>query len=90
MTDKKHIESRIRDLRAVLDGCLANERDHLRQAANYESRRNSPPSPTRAYEHAREMEKKAAEARSSAANQQREANRLRNEIRGLEAELRSR
>lgn len=88
MSDRSRIEAEIRQRRAVLEGCLANERNALRQAADYQARRDRPSSPTRAYEHAQEMDRKAAAARSSAENQRREADRLRNEIRGLEAYLR--
>lgn len=89
MSDRSRVQEQIRVVTSRREEHLNAERDYLRQADDYRSRRDRVSDPTRAYEHQREMDAKAGEARRQAGKSRQFAASAEREISNLETQLRS-
>ena len=89
MSDRSRVEEEIRDITSRRQEQLNAERDYLRQADDYRSRRDRPSDPSRAFEHQREMDAKATEARRQADKARQFAASADREISNLRSQLSS-
>lgn len=88
MSDVRMIQSKIADLEAIRREHLAQASAQRANAQRFRAQRDRPSNPSRAYEHQRECDQKAADAERDADSNTRSAERVLNEIRGLQAYLR--
>ncbi|MFS0795110.1 hypothetical protein [Microbacterium sp. 1P10AE] len=88
MSDTGLIKHQIADLEAIRKEHLAQASAQRANAQRFRAQRDRPSNPSRAYEHQRECDQKAADAERDADSNTRSAERVLNEIRGLEARLR--
>lgn len=90
MSDIDRLRWQLRDLEARRQAHLDNA-DHWRaEARAVAQQRDNPPTPQHAYEHQRRTDARVAELTRSAERSRLEAEKTLVEIRGLEAEIRSR
>jgi hypothetical protein len=87
MSNNARIKSQILDLKAMRTAVLEGADQDTRKADQLLRKAGSPPRPQDAYEHRRSCESEAARLRRSADSARRNAERINNEIRGLERYL---
>lgn len=88
MSDAGRIRSKIADLEAIRRSHLDQAQRQRANAQHHRSQRGRPADASRAFEHDRECERRATEAERDADSNTRSAERVLNEIRGLERFLR--
>jgi hypothetical protein len=88
MSDAGRIRSKIADLEAIRRSHLDQAQRQRANAQHHRSQRGRSSEPLRAFEHDRECERRARDAEHDADSNTRSAERVLNEIRGLERLLR--
>jgi len=88
MSDAGRIRSQIADLEAIRRSHLDQAQRQRANAQKHRAQRGRPSDPSRAFEHERECDRRAAEADRDADSNTRSAESVLNKIRGLERFLR--
>lgn len=87
MSDKARLLHERANLEAIRVANLERARDRRNDARRFRADRDRPSNPTRAYEHQRECDAKASAAERDADNAEREAEKILNQIRGLDRSI---